>query len=240
VIAALQPNETTVYVRGGDLMLGGLAYDSSGTLWSANGLAGNIKRILSGGGSTNVITLPNAGNGSDAVSIAFDAAGNLYVVDANDYYAENSGGIIYEFTNNAGTISTNVNIFATGGHPYAAVFDRGGNFFVADKAAGTIYEYPIVGGRLSTIPTTFATGLSIPVALAVGPAEPPNLSISTSGTGVTVSWLSTSTNLVLQSTASLSAPSWVNVLGTVTKNGITNSLAVSSPGSLGGFRLSQD
>ena len=93
---------------------------------------------------------------TDPWDVAFDGAGNLYVVDYD------RGGLvgnaaIYKIAPN-GTRTT----FASGlSYPAYLAVDRTGNVFVADYNHGVIIQYKPTGSR-----ATFATGLHHPVGLA--------------------------------------------------------------------------
>jgi hypothetical protein len=93
---------------------------------------------------------------TDPWDVAFDRAGNLFVVDYD------RGGLvgnaaIYKITPN-GERTT----FASGlSYPSYVAVDGAGNVFVADYNRGIIYEYKPTGSR-----ATFASGLHHPVGMA--------------------------------------------------------------------------
>jgi len=91
----------------------------------------------------------------DPWDLAFDSAGNLFVVDISPL--ERIGdALIYKVTRNG--MRT---IFASGlSYPSDLAVDKKGHVFVADYNHGIIYEYKPTGTR-----TTFATGLHHPVGL---------------------------------------------------------------------------
>ncbi len=97
---------------------------------------------------------------TDPWDVAFDSAGNLFVVD----YARTGlvgNAVIYKIMPN-GVRST----FASGlSYPAYLAVDRTGNVFVADHNQGIIYQYKPTGSR-----ATFASGLHHPVGMAFNSA----------------------------------------------------------------------
>jgi sugar lactone lactonase YvrE len=90
--------------------------------------------------------------------IAFDNAGNLFVVDYMilDRDLSNSAAIFKIAPNGA------ISIFASRlSYASSLAVDKTGNLFVADYDSGIIYQYKPTGSR-----ATFATGLYHPVGLA--------------------------------------------------------------------------
>jgi sugar lactone lactonase YvrE len=219
----------SIFASGSGLSVGGLAFDRNGILWMANGGYGTVIKFVTGGNHSTFVTLP--GSSSYPRCVAFDSQGDLFVSD----YGAN---IVYEFTNNAGNLSSSVNTFASVGEPYGLAFDSSGDLFVASESSGNIYEYINAGGSLSPTPTTFASGLSDPTALAIG-AVAPSLNISYSTGNVVVSWPSPSTGFVLQTNGVISTVNWSNYSGTVTTNGTTNSVTISPPSGHDFFRLAK-
>jgi hypothetical protein len=93
---------------------------------------------------------------TDPWDVAFDNAGNLFVVDY-DRSGLRGDAVVYKITPNG--VRT---IFASGlSYPCYLAVDRANNVFVADYDHGVIYEYKPTGSR-----ATFATGLHHPVGLA--------------------------------------------------------------------------
>jgi len=90
--------------------------------------------------------------------LAFDSAGNLFVVDYMIVGPEAFGiAAIYKIT-----ASGTATIFASGlSYASSLAIDRMGNVFAADPNRGIIYEYKPTGPR-----RTFAAGLQHPVGLA--------------------------------------------------------------------------
>jgi len=88
--------------------------------------------------------------------VAFDNAGNLFVVDYEPL-ALIGDAAVYKITPN-GTRT----VFASGlSYPSYLIADRTGNLFVADYNHGTIYKYKSDGAR-----AIFASGLHHPVGMA--------------------------------------------------------------------------
>jgi DNA-binding beta-propeller fold protein YncE len=89
--------------------------------------------------------------------LAFDSAGNLYVVA--EWHAGIYGGVVIDKIAPDGTLSG----FASGSSlPLHLAGDKAGNLFVAESSSGVIYKYKPDGSR-----TTFASGLYQPVGMAV-------------------------------------------------------------------------
>ena len=94
--------------------------------------------------------------------MAFDSAGNLFVVDYMIVGGDLSGNAaIFKITPN-GTLR----IFASGvSYASSLAADKAGNLFVADYDNGVIYKYKPTGSR-----GTFASGLDHPVGMALDSA----------------------------------------------------------------------
>jgi len=90
--------------------------------------------------------------------LAFDSAGNLFVVDYMIVGPEVFGvAVIYKINPNGA-----MNIFVSGvNYASSLAVDRMGNLFVADYDNGTIYQYKPTGAR-----AIFASGLHHPVGMA--------------------------------------------------------------------------
>ena len=77
--------------------------------------------------------------------------------------ADGTSGNIYEFTNNNGTLSSNLTLFASGlANPTGLAFNCAGDIFVACPANGTITEITPSGAQ-----SNFATNLCEPFGLAI-------------------------------------------------------------------------
>jgi sugar lactone lactonase YvrE len=123
---------------------GGLAFNSAGDLFSADG--GSIYEYTPDG-----VRSTFASGLNEPLGLAFNNAGDLFV-------AENGSGNIYEFTPD-GVQST----FASGlDAPVGLAFDGAGDLFAADAPSGTIYEYTPDGVR-----SIFASGLIEPQYIAI-------------------------------------------------------------------------
>jgi hypothetical protein len=108
----------------------------------------------------------------DPWDVAFDGAGNLFVVDY-DHSGLVGDAVIYKITPN-GSRTT----FASGlSYPSYLAVGRTGHLFVAEYNQGTIYEYKPTGSR-----ATFATGLHHPVGMAVNSAG--NLFVADNSAGI--------------------------------------------------------
>jgi sugar lactone lactonase YvrE len=140
----------------------GLAFDSAGNLFAADGLDQTIYEFAPDGTRT-VFAGPNAFTDDEGpVGLAFDSAGNLFV--STEGPEDPSPGQILKFTP-TGDEST----FATGlTYPRGLAFDESGNLFVAEDRLfpdGDILTFAPGGGP----PTVFATGLRRPQFLTFGP-----------------------------------------------------------------------
>jgi hypothetical protein len=92
----------------------------------------------------------------DPWDVAFDKAGNLFVVDY-DRSGLLGDAVVYKITPNGART-----IFASGlSYPSYLAVDKNGNVFVADYNHGVVYEYKPTGSR-----ATFASGLHHPVGMA--------------------------------------------------------------------------
>jgi DNA-binding beta-propeller fold protein YncE len=124
----------TTYFSGFTADLGepdGMAFNSSGYLYVADSLEGNIDVISPGGGSESTFAtgLPNP------TTLAFDAAGDLFEAD-------NHGNAVYEFVNHNGTLSSSAQVFKSGlNGPCGVAFDSSGDLFESDNGSGNVYEF---------------------------------------------------------------------------------------------------
>jgi hypothetical protein len=123
----------------------GLAFDSAGLLYVANGIGSTIVRFPSvptPGGSETGATLYTGGGLFTPIGITFNNAGLLY--------AANSGGnTIRTYPGGSAFASTGLNT------PYGITFDTASNLYVANGGDGTIEMFPASGS-----PSVFASGMS--------------------------------------------------------------------------------
>jgi DNA-binding beta-propeller fold protein YncE len=141
----------------------GLAFDSEGNLFAADGGAPGISPSIykfTSDGTRTVFAGPNAfTDGTGPAGLAFDASGNLFVSTEGDP----GNDTILEFTPN-GMEST----FAPGlTNPLGLAFDGSGNLFVVEENPGPdgdILKFGPGGAE-----TVFASGLNYPEDLAFGP-----------------------------------------------------------------------
>jgi len=140
----------------------GLAFDSAGNLYAADGAAQTIYKFAPNGSRTVFVGPSAFAAGEYPVGLAFDSSGNLFVsietltdpgVDPIVYFSP------------TGVKST----FATGlTFPRGLAFDSAGYLFVAEAnaiPAGRILKFPPGGGE----PTVFASGFGRPEFLTFGP-----------------------------------------------------------------------
>ncbi len=120
----------------------GLAFDSSGDLFVADGSSGNVYKYTRNGTRTTF-----ASGLGYPIGVAVDASGNIYVGDVgND---KKGSGIIYKYSPGGAR-----NAFASGlSQPDGLAFDVHGNLFEGDDFTGTINEFSSSG-----VKTAFATG----------------------------------------------------------------------------------
>ena len=101
-----------------------------------------------------------AGGLVDPLDVAFDTAGNLFVVDY-DRAGLLGDAVIYKIAPNGAR-----SVFASGlSYPSYLAVDTAGNLFVADYNHGIIYKYKPTGSR-----AIFAAGLYHPVGMAFNSA----------------------------------------------------------------------
>jgi sugar lactone lactonase YvrE len=140
----------------------GLAFDSAGNLYAADGNAQTIYKFAPNGARTVFVGPSAFATGAFPVGLAFDSTGNLFV--STNCFCDPGSDTILKFAP-TGVEST----FATGlTNPRGLAFDSSGNLFVAesnDFPDGDILEFRPGGGS----PTVFASGLSRPQFLTFGP-----------------------------------------------------------------------
>jgi sugar lactone lactonase YvrE len=104
--------------------------------------------------------------------VAFDSAGNLFVVDYMILRDQVSNVAIFKITPSGA-----LTVFASRvSYSSSMAVDKASNLFVADYDAGVIYQYKPTGSRV-----TFASGLYHPVGLALDSAD--NLYVATPSIG---------------------------------------------------------
>jgi DNA-binding beta-propeller fold protein YncE len=148
----------------------GLAFDSAGNLYAADGGAQTIYKFAPNGSRTVFVGPSAFAAGEYPVGLAFDSSGNLFVsIDALSNFSGND--TILEFNPQGVKIST----FATGlSFPRGLAFDSSGYLFVAEvnqpdanpPQPGDILKFPPGGGP----PTVFASfSIGRPEFLTFGP-----------------------------------------------------------------------
>src|SRR5208283_1793539 len=94
---------------------------------------------------------PPAGSGSQhtiASGLSFEPKAMAFDTNGDLFEADGDNGNIYEFTNNAGSLSTTPTQFAPDyGTPGALAFDSSGDLLLG--AGGEVAEFPNIGGTLS-------------------------------------------------------------------------------------------
>jgi hypothetical protein len=150
----------------------GLAFDSLGNLYAADGNAQTIYKFAPNGTRTVFVGPSAFAPGESPVGLAFASSGNLFV--SIETFSDPGADSIVYFTP-AGVKS----IFATGlTFPRGLAFDGSGNLFVVESLGlpdGAILEFAFGGGA----PTVFASGLGRPQFLTFGPPRHTSASPST-------------------------------------------------------------
>ncbi len=140
----------------------GLAFDSAGNLYAADGNAQTIYEFATNGARTVFVGPSAFAEGESPVGLAFDSRGNLFV-SIETFGDPGTDSVVY--FRPTGVKST----FATGlTFPRGLAFDSSGNLFVAEANAtpdGDILKFPPGGGS----PTVFASGFGRPEFLTFGP-----------------------------------------------------------------------
>ena len=148
----------------------GLAFDSAGNLYAAEGGVGiggerTIYKFAPDGTRTVFADSDQFAEGEYPVGLAFDKSGNLFVSIETFSPDPGADSIVY-FTPSGMRVSPP---FATGlTFPRGLAFDSLGNLFVAEANAipdGDILKFPLGGGT----PTVFASGFGRPEFLTFGP-----------------------------------------------------------------------
>jgi sugar lactone lactonase YvrE len=117
----------------------GIAFDSQGDLYVANGGNNTITEYNSGGG---LIATISSGQLNNPNGLAFDQYGDLFVGNSGN-------GEVLEFTP-SGLASSTPTVYASGlGSPNGLAFDSAGNLYVADYADSVIWQVPASGGSPS-------------------------------------------------------------------------------------------
>ena len=142
----------------------GLAFDSAGNLYAADGGAQTIYKFAPNGTRTVFVGPDAFESGAYPTGLTFDSSGNLFVSTEcfAPFFCEEGSDTILVFTPD-GVEST----FATGlTAPRGMAFDSSGNLFVAEaKLPGDILKFPPGGGE----PAVFASGFGRAQYLTFGP-----------------------------------------------------------------------
>jgi len=128
----------------------GLAFDSDGNLFVADGDA-QIMKVGPDGGASSLFVASNAGG-----ALAFDSSGNLYAPNPG------TGGDTISVFNRSGDLIQTISDPSLIS-PSGIAFDEGGNFYVSNNAAGTISKFDASG---NLIDGAYVTGLNNPLGLA--------------------------------------------------------------------------
>jgi sugar lactone lactonase YvrE len=142
----------------------GLAFDSAGNLYAADGGAQTIYKFAPNGARTVFAGPSEFAEGESPVGLAFDSSGNLFV-SIETFTDPGADSIVYFSPTGVKSL------FATGlTTPRGLAFDSSGNLFVAEVGvpeefpSGDILEFPTAGGQI-----LFASGFFRPQFLTFGP-----------------------------------------------------------------------
>jgi sugar lactone lactonase YvrE len=164
-IIEITPDGVQSTFASGLIQATGMAFDSAGDLFVGDIQAVDGNGVIYEYTPTGARTTFALGL-EEPTGLAFDSAGNLFC-------ANGDSGNILEFTNNAGTLSSNAVIFASG-LPFPTgglAFDGAGNLFAAvenvGNTSGYIFEFTNCAAAERGI---FVTGFAYPHSLAFNSA----------------------------------------------------------------------
>lgn len=157
-----------------------LAFDGNVNLWVANATSNTVVQFTSmqtqaSGSPTPAVTVSaNSGSLDRPAALAFDAAGNLWVANANS-------STVVEFTGSqlatSGTPTPAVKLSANNGSlsgPSSLAFDASGDLWVANQVGNTIVEFAAdqlgASGAPTPIVTVSGSALSSPRGLVFNPS----------------------------------------------------------------------
>jgi len=143
----------------------GIAVDSAGTIYVADGGDHTIRRVTAGGVVTTMAgssgqagSVNGTGNGARFVypyAVAADAAGNLYVTDVGDHTIRkvSAAGVVTTIAGSAGVAGSldGNGTAAQFNNPQGVAVDAAGNVYVSDTGNSTIRKITVNGAV-----TTFA------------------------------------------------------------------------------------
>lgn len=136
----------------------GLAFDASGNLWVANGIGDTVVRFgasqLTSGGSPDpeaIIMDDGSGDLEAPTGVAFDAAGNLWVVSrarAAILKFEDPGSLSGPVSPTADVVLEGVDL------PTGLAFDNSGSLWVSNSPSGNLLRFEGVGSLSGTVTPT--------------------------------------------------------------------------------------
>jgi sugar lactone lactonase YvrE len=149
-----------------------IAVDPTGNVYAVNPSTAGIQELaVSAAGTPSAYTLtsvayaPCAGCTAAPNGVAADAAGNVYVADAQ---STEGNSAVYKLAPAGGATREQITVGSGFSNPVSLAVDLSGNVFVADKGAGAVYKLePTTAGSYAQ--TTVLSSV-IPVAVATDAA----------------------------------------------------------------------
>lgn len=185
----------------------GLAFDSSGNLWVADGVrvleyappfssGGEASLVIGQSSFTDSSTYTTSAGLNLPYALAFDSSHNLWVADygnnrvleyAPPFSDHQAATIVIGQTDFTSSETTPVFSPTSAGlnHPWGLAFDHSGNLWVADYAEGRVLQYAGPSTTVATSATSASESTSAPTSPATGsPGTTTSVNPTTGGGGV--------------------------------------------------------